>query len=122
MLAALPSIIAAASKPMENIDRISILDARGLHGDGGPSQGAANGGGNLADAAVAAALRYRVGGPLIDSLMSELGMDGSSMNGLIAGTHAQAPSAKSEKSAILPPPSAPGKPNGKASDALPAAE
>ena len=33
MLDALPAIIAAASKPMENIDKISILDARGLHGD-----------------------------------------------------------------------------------------
>jgi flotillin len=35
MLEALPAIIAAASKPMEQIDKISILDARGLHGDAG---------------------------------------------------------------------------------------
>lgn len=33
MLDALPAIIAAASKPMEQIDKISIIDARGLHGD-----------------------------------------------------------------------------------------
>jgi len=73
---------------MENIDKISILDARGLHGDGS-SDGATGGGqGNLADAAVAAAMRYRVGGPLIDGLMAELGMTGSSLNGMLAGSGA----------------------------------
>jgi hypothetical protein len=34
---------------------------------------------------VAAALRYRVGGPLIDGLMAELGMSGDSLNGMLAG-------------------------------------
>ena len=86
MLDALPAIIAAAAKPMEAIDRISILDARGLHGEGGNGDGAGGGQGNLADAAVAAAMRYRVGGPLIDGLMAELGMGGGSMNGLLAGS------------------------------------
>jgi uncharacterized membrane protein YqiK len=91
MLEALPAIIAAASKPMEQIDKISILDARGLHGaQGGVDD--AQGSGNLADAAVAAALRYRVGGPLIDGLLAELGMSGSSLNGMLAG--APAPAAK----------------------------
>jgi len=87
MLEALPAIIAAAAKPMENIDRISILDARGLHGDGAGGAGVEAGGasGNLADAAVAAAMRYRVGGPLIDGLMAELGMKGGSLDGILAG-------------------------------------
>jgi uncharacterized membrane protein YqiK len=84
MLEALPAIIAAAAKPMENIDRISILDARGLHGDGAGGE-AAGASGNLADAAVAAAMRYRVGGPLIDGLMAELGMRGDSLGGILAG-------------------------------------
>ena len=87
MLDALPAIIAAASKPMENIDKISILDARGLHGDGAAA-GDGGGGQNLADAAVAAALRYRVGGPLIDQLMAEIGMCGGSVDGLLAGAQA----------------------------------
>ena len=91
MLEALPGIIAAASKPMEQIDKISILDARGLHGDSGASDGA-GGPGNLADSAVAAAMRYRVGGPLIDGLMAELGMSGGSLNGMLSGV-AAAPSA-----------------------------
>lgn len=89
MLEALPAIIAAASKPMENIDKISILDARGLHGDSGSDSASGGGKGNLADAAVAAAMRYRVGGPLIDGLMAELGMTGSSLNGMLAGSSAE---------------------------------
>ena len=84
MLEALPAIIAAAAKPMEQIDKISILDARGLHGEAGGADGSA-GTGNLADAAVAAAMKYRVGGPLIDGLMAELGMSGSTVDGLLAG-------------------------------------
>ena len=90
MLEALPGIIAAAAKPIENIDKISILDARGLHGDGGQDATTGAGQGNLADAAVAAAMRYRVGGPLIDGLMAELGMTGHSLNGMLAGSGVQA--------------------------------
>jgi len=85
ILEALPSIIAAASKPMEQIDKISIIDARGLHGSAGGSDGT-EGSGNLADSAVAAAMRYRVGGPLIDGLMGELGFGGGTLNGMLAGT------------------------------------
>jgi uncharacterized membrane protein YqiK len=97
MLDALPAIIAAASKPIENIDKISIVDARGLHGDGsGAGDGAAGGGqGNLADAAVAAAMRYRVGGPLIDGLMAELGMTGNSLNGMLAGSNGDGAASRS---------------------------
>jgi hypothetical protein len=61
--------------------------ARGLHGEGGGDT--AGGGSNLADAAVAAAMRYRVGGPLIDALMAELGMTGGSLNGMLAGAGPQ---------------------------------
>lgn len=90
MLEALPAIIAAASKPIEQIDKISILDARGLHGASGGPDGTP-GGGNLADSAVAAAMRYRVGGPLIDALMAELGMNGGNLNGLLAGAGVAVP-------------------------------
>jgi flotillin len=96
MLEALPAIIAAASKPMENIDKISILDARGLHGDGHSDGSGSGSHENLADAAVAAAMRYRVGGPLIDGLMAELGMSGGSLNGMLAGSG----TAKTNTSAI----------------------
>lgn len=105
MLEALPGIIAAAAKPMEQIDKISILDARGLHGDVGAADGT-GGTGNLADAAVAAAMKYRVGGPLIDGLMAELGMTGSSVDGLLSGaaprTAGAVPAARVEEAAPRP--------------------
>ncbi|MES2288967.1 MAG: flotillin domain-containing protein [Pseudomonadota bacterium] len=84
MLEALPGIIEAATKPMEQIDKITIIDARGLHGDDAAA-GRTDTSTNLADSAVAAALRYRVGGPLIDSLMSELGMGTGTMDAMLAG-------------------------------------
>lgn len=93
MLNALPDIIAAASKPMEQIDKISILDARGLHGGTAGPDGL-EGSGNLADAAVAAAMKYRVGGPLIDALMAEIGMSGASVGGLLSGAAAPSPAAQ----------------------------
>lgn len=58
MLDALPSIITAASKPMEQIGKISILDSRGLHGNPGAPETAEQSG-NLADVAVAAAMKYK---------------------------------------------------------------
>lgn len=51
-----------------------------------PCNGFSTGGAtSLADSAVSAALRYRVGDPLIDGLMSDLGMSGGSIEGLMKG-------------------------------------
>ncbi len=44
----------------------------------------AGGPGNLADQVVNSALKYRVQAPLVESLMSELGLDGKDLNGLTA--------------------------------------
>lgn len=116
MLEALPGIIAAAAKPMEQIDKISILDARGLHGDAGAPDGA-GGTGNLADAAVAAAMKYRVGGPLIDGLMAELGMAGGSVDGLLSGAvpRAAGPALAARGDEAAPRPRATSPKNGQAS-------
>ena len=48
---------------------------------------------NLANAAVSAALRYRAQAPVIDGLMKELGLDGSSLDALVKGAAAPAPMA-----------------------------
>lgn len=87
LIEALPQIIAESVKPMQNIDGIKILHVDGLNGS---SQGVANAGegagapqgGGLADQAVAAALRYRSQAPLVDALMSELGLNGGTLDGL----------------------------------------
>ncbi|MCL9997960.1 MAG: flotillin family protein, partial [Erythrobacter sp.] len=76
---------------MEAIDSIKIVQVDGLTGggraanDGGNGSGGGSGSGNLASDAVAAALAYRAQAPVLDGLMKELGLDGSSLSGLIKG-------------------------------------
>jgi len=97
LLETLPHIIRESVKPMEQIEGIKIFQVDGLnggnsHGNGGNGEG---GNGNLADQVVNSALRYRSQAPLIDSLMSELGLSGKDLNGLtnvIQGTTEKAPS------------------------------
>ena len=80
LIEALPGIIEQSVKPMEQIDGIKILHVEGLNG--AANDGAAPQQGGIADQAVNAALRYRTQAPLLDSLMSELGIDGSSLDTL----------------------------------------
>lgn len=86
LLKVLPEVIREASKPLEAIDSIKIVKVDGL-GQSGGTNGANSSGssGNLANDAVAAALSYRAQAPIIDGLMKELGLNGSSLDGLVAG-------------------------------------
>ncbi|RJF89880.1 flotillin family protein [Oleomonas cavernae] len=79
---ALPAIVAQMVKPIEKIDSIRIVDMGGLGKatEGAESNGEA--GDNLADKAVAAALRYRTQAPLLDRLLGELGL-GKGLDGLV---------------------------------------
>jgi len=96
----LDQVIRESVKPLEAIDAIKIIQIDGLHGPGAggghghagsggdgtsPANGAA--GGSLADQAVNAALRYRAQAPLLDSLLKEVGIDGSDLNGLTQPLH-----------------------------------
>jgi len=88
LLKVLPEVVREAAKPVEAIDSIKIVQVDGLRqgsGDGGGGARVAGGNGNLASDAVAAALSYRAQAPLIDGLMKELGLDGSSLDNLVAG-------------------------------------
>lgn len=94
LIEALPQIIAESVKPMQNIDGIKILHVDGLNGSSGNGAGGADGSapaGGLADQAVAAALRYRSQAPLIDALMSELGLSGGTLDGLASSVTQAAP-------------------------------
>ncbi len=86
LLKYLPEIIRESVKPMENIDDIKILQVNGLGGLSGASitngENAEQGQVALSDQVVNSALRYRSQAPLIDSLMSELGINGGDINGL----------------------------------------
>lgn len=79
----LPEILEQSVKPMENIDGIKILQVAGLNGDtSGAISSNGHTGVNLADEVVNSALRYRAQAPLVDSLLQEIGLDGSHINGL----------------------------------------
>jgi len=78
----LPDIIKESAKPIENIDGINIMHVDGLAGrSGGGSGGTASAGGgsggNLGDQIVDSALRYKAQAPLVDSLLKQIGVDGS---------------------------------------------
>ena len=78
VLAALPAIVEQSVKPLMNIESIRIAEIGGL-GTGAPVDGqgvngAAAGGGGLADQVVASALRYRTAAPMVDSLLREVGL------------------------------------------------
>lgn len=87
----LENIIRESAKPMENIDDIKIIQLDGLNGFGGHNNGYSAGDGhgaansNLADQVVSSALRYRAQAPLLDSLLSEVGINGADLNSFTKG-------------------------------------
>ncbi|MDE1468432.1 flotillin family protein [Aurantiacibacter sp. D1-12] len=90
LLKVLPEVIRESAKPMEAIDSIKIVQVDGLtQKAGAPGStaggGAGGGSGNLANDAVAAALAYRAQAPVLDGLMKELGLDGSSLGKIVEG-------------------------------------
>ena len=88
LLKVLPEIIRESAKPMEAINSIKIVQVDGLtgHGGSGGGNGSGGGSGNLASDAVSAALAYRAQAPVLDGLLKELGLDGSSLGALVGGT------------------------------------
>lgn len=92
LLKVLPEVVRESAKPMEAIDSIKIVQVDGITQNGGSRGGgnngaaSAGGNGNLASDAVSAALSYRAQAPVIDGLMKELGLNGSSLDGLVAQT------------------------------------
>ena len=93
LLQVLPEVIKESAKPMEAIDSIKIVQVDGLTQNGGGSSGSptgsGGGSGNLATDAVSAALAYRAQAPVLDGLMKELGLDGSSLGSLAQGAAAE---------------------------------
>ena len=84
LLKVLPDLVRESAKPLEAIDSIKIVQVDGLtRGTGSDGAPMAAGNGNLASDALSAALSYRAQAPIIDGLMKELGLDGSSLEGLV---------------------------------------
>ena len=84
LIETMPSIIAESVKPLESIDGIKIVQMNGspfgATGAAGENGNAGNGASSIANAA----LQYRGQAPLIDALLSEIGLNGGSLDGLTA--------------------------------------
>ncbi len=83
----LPSIIRESVKPMEQIEGIKIIQMGGFPGPGSVGNGSSEGTTNqspqnLAEQVVNSALQYRVQAPLLDSLLSEVGLSGQDIESL----------------------------------------
>jgi uncharacterized membrane protein YqiK len=72
LLERIEGIVRESVRPMEKIEGIKIL-----HIDG--ANGAGTGHRNVTDEVIDSALRYRVQAPMIDSLMKEIGIEGSGL-------------------------------------------
>jgi uncharacterized membrane protein YqiK len=73
MLEHVEGIVAASVKPLEKIQDIRIMQLDGVTGGGGARDGSPT------DEVINSALRYRVQAPLIDSLLSDIGIEGGSL-------------------------------------------
>lgn len=85
LLKVLPELVRESAKPMEAIESIKIVQVDGLTQKGSGAGGSGGGSGNLATDAVSAALSYRAQAPVLDGLMKELGLDGSSLDNIVKG-------------------------------------
>ena len=87
MLEHVEGIVAASAKPLEKINDIKIMQlggsgTKGLdwnNDQGGGSGGGSSGGGSPTDEVMNSALRYRVQAPMVDSLLADIGIDGSNV-------------------------------------------
>ncbi|MEH6726591.1 MAG: flotillin domain-containing protein, partial [Hyphomicrobiales bacterium] len=88
MLEHVEGIVAASVKPLEKINEIKIMQLGGSgtngigwgNGNGGSDGGSGgNSGGSPTDEVINSALRYRVQAPMIDSLLSDIGIDGANI-------------------------------------------
>lgn len=85
IIPALPGIIKEMVEPMRHIDSIKVIDVAGLGQGGGAGSASSDGGngGGLPDQVVNAALRHQSVSPLLNQLLSEVGIkDGKTLAGL----------------------------------------
>ena len=75
LLDLIEGIVRESVKPMEKIEGIRILQVDCLN-----CNGHGNGGRSATDEVIDSALRYRVQAPLIDSILSDIGVEGGSLS------------------------------------------
>ncbi len=91
LLSVLPAIIEKSVEPLKNIDSIRIAEVGGLNGgSNGGANGAVAASGGLGNEVVNSALRYRAAQPVVDALLSEVGLKGGGDINTLLGSAAQA--------------------------------
>lgn len=81
LLQQLPTILAEAVKPMENIDSIRIVQVNGMPGQGGTDGGAANGA-TFPEQVMNSALQYQIAKPIVDAVMQDAGLSNQGITGM----------------------------------------
>jgi uncharacterized membrane protein YqiK len=76
VIEAMPGLIAASVKPLENIESIRLVDMGGTMGATGGNGGGDGSTGSLPDQVVQAALKHSVQRPILASLLQEIGLEG----------------------------------------------
>lgn len=87
------AIVRESGRPLERIESIKILQVDGLAGGGSGGGGNGGGEGGFADNVVNSALRYRAQAPLVDQLLSEIGIDQGDVGKIARGILGRTPDA-----------------------------
>lgn len=87
------AIVRESGRPLERIESIKILQVDGLAGGGSGGGGNGGGEGGFADNVVNSALRYRAQAPLVDQLLSEIGIDQGDVGKIARGILSRPPAA-----------------------------
>lgn len=80
-----PAIIAACMKPVEAISDMKVINVAGLGGltnSGNSAGGQSIGSGNFTQQLLDGLLQYKVSAPVVDSILKEIGIDTSNVQGL----------------------------------------
>jgi uncharacterized membrane protein YqiK len=96
LLQQLPTILAEAVKPMENIDSIRIVQVNGMPGQGGGAEGGAAHGATFPEQVMNSALQYQIAKPIVDAVMHDAGLSNQGITGIaqnLAGMLKPAPGA-----------------------------
>ncbi|WP_063355102.1 flotillin family protein [Shewanella mangrovi] len=90
ILKVLPDIIAQTVKPLEHIDSIKILQGYNGLGSSASAGEGVSAEGSLSEQITNAALKYRANAPMVDAMLSELGMvkQGEGLEQLLSGSAA----------------------------------
>jgi uncharacterized membrane protein YqiK len=82
LLQQLPTILAEAVKPMENIDSIRIVQVNGMPGQGGSEGGSGANGATFPEQVMNSALQYQIAKPIVDAVMHDAGLSNQGITGI----------------------------------------